>query len=134
MKRKTAVLVGNILMVLGLIAMIGSLAVNLSSHVFSLNLPDMITMGSLFGIFVGAMIWLAGARLGGRDKVADRYWLIKHYHDSKHDNHRYPQWIGLTSILESLNFKEKCHKGADFSAFIILPYVWHKYGRKRGDK
>lgn len=73
MKRKTAVLVGNILMALGLIVMIGSIALNLSSHIFSLNLPDMITMGSLFGIFVGAMIWLTGARIGGREKIADRY-------------------------------------------------------------
>ncbi len=72
MKRKTAVLVGNILMALGLIVMIGSIALNLSSHIFSLNLPDMITMGSLFGIFVGAMIWLTGARIGGREKIADR--------------------------------------------------------------
>lgn len=69
MKRKTAVLVGNILMALGLIVMIGSIALNLSSHIFSLNLPDMITMGSLFGIFVGAMIWLTGARIGGREKL-----------------------------------------------------------------
>ncbi|MDE8788443.1 DUF2583 family protein, partial [Providencia thailandensis] len=74
MKRKTAVLVGNILMALGLIVMIGSIALNLSSH----------TMGSLFGIFVGAMIWLTGARIGGREKIADRYWLIKHYpHSNK---------------------------------------------------
>lgn len=35
MKRKTAVLVGNILMALGLIVMIGSIALNLSSHIFS---------------------------------------------------------------------------------------------------
>ncbi|WP_272577842.1 stress-induced protein YchH [Providencia sp. PROV268] len=90
MKRKTAVLVGNILMALGLIVMIGSIALNLSSHIFSLNLPDMITMGSLFGIFVGAMIWLTGARIGVREKIADRYWLIKHYPHSNKDNHRYP--------------------------------------------
>lgn len=90
MKRKTAVLVGNILMALGLIVMIGSIALNLSSHIFSLNLPDMITMGSLFGIFVGAMIWLTGARIGGREKIADRYCLIKHYPHSNKDNHRYP--------------------------------------------
>lgn len=57
MKRKTAVLVGNILMALGLIVMIGSIALNLSSHIFSLNLPDMITMGSLFGLFVWHLCW-----------------------------------------------------------------------------
>ncbi|WP_414602808.1 DUF2583 family protein [Providencia stuartii] len=47
MKRKTAVLVGNILMALGLIVMIGSIVLNLSSHIFSLNLPDMIHNGLL---------------------------------------------------------------------------------------
>lgn len=78
MKRKTAFFIGNILMGFGLVTMIGSFVLNLASHVFGLNLPDAITMGSLFGIFVGAMIWLAGARLGGREKIADRYWLIKH--------------------------------------------------------
>ncbi|EPM5565352.1 DUF2583 family protein [Providencia stuartii] len=36
------------------------------------------------------MIWLTGARIGGREKIADRYWLIKHYPHSNKDNHRYP--------------------------------------------
>ncbi|EKT57477.1 stress-induced protein YchH [Providencia sneebia] len=90
MKRKTAFLVGNILMGIGLVAMIGSIALNLSVHILSLNLSDMVTTGSLGGIFVGALIWLAGAKLGGREKVADRYWLIKHYRCSNHDSHRYP--------------------------------------------
>ncbi|MCW2254897.1 hypothetical protein M2263_000988 [Providencia alcalifaciens] len=90
MKRRTVVLAGNILMVIGLIAMIGSIAINLSSHVFSLNLSEIITMGSLFGIFIGAVIWLAGARISGREKIADRYWLIKHYRHSDNANHRYP--------------------------------------------
>lgn len=52
MKRKTAVLVGNILMALGLIVMIGSIALNLSSHIFSLNLPDMIN-----GLLVWHLCW-----------------------------------------------------------------------------
>ncbi|BBI91411.1 putative inner membrane protein [Serratia symbiotica str. Tucson] len=29
-------------------------------------------------IFIGALIWLVGARIGGREQVAERYWWIKH--------------------------------------------------------
>lgn len=54
MKRKTAVLVGNILMALGLIVMIGSIVLNLSSHIFSLNLPDMIDHN---GLLVWHLCW-----------------------------------------------------------------------------
>lgn len=91
MKRKSANLLGNIFMGLGMVMMIGSIGVNLFSHIVNLGLSEMVTNGSLFGIFIGAMVWLVGARVGGREKVADRYWLIKHYHNhSRRDNHRYP--------------------------------------------
>ena len=89
MKRKITHLVGNTLMGIGLIMMIGSIGINLFSHVVNFGLSELVTNGSLFGIFIGALVWLVGARVGGREKVADRYWLLKHYH-SRSDNHRYP--------------------------------------------
>lgn len=88
MKRKVIHLVGNILMGIGLVMMIGSIGINLFSHVVNFGLSELVTNGSLFGIFIGALVWLVGARVGGREKVADRYWLLKHYHSSR-DNHRY---------------------------------------------
>ncbi|EPL9567973.1 stress-induced protein YchH [Providencia rettgeri] len=88
MKRKSAHLIGNVLMGLGMVVMIGSIGVNLFSHVINFGLSELVTNGSLFGIFVGAMVWLVGARVGGREKVADRYWVLKHY--GRKDNHRYP--------------------------------------------
>jgi hypothetical protein len=30
-------------------------------------------------IFVGALLWLAGARIGGHERVADRYWWVRHF-------------------------------------------------------
>lgn len=88
MKRKFAHLVGNVLMGIGLIMMIGSIGINLFSHVVNFGLSELVTNGSLFGIFIGALVWLVGARVGGREKVADRYWLLKHHY--RNDNHRYP--------------------------------------------
>ena len=51
MKRKNASLLGNVLMGLGLVV----------------------------SIFVGAILWLAGARVGGHEQVCDRYWWVRHY-------------------------------------------------------
>ena len=35
-------------------------------------------MGFKCGI-VGAILWLAGARVGGHEQVCDRYWWVRHY-------------------------------------------------------
>lgn len=40
-------------------------------------------------IFVGALLWLVGARIGGREQVADRYWWVKHFDKRcRNDQHR----------------------------------------------
>ncbi|WP_265497513.1 DUF2583 family protein [Providencia rustigianii] len=90
MKRKMVNLIGNGLMVLGMVGMIGSIGLNLFSHVVELGLPDIIVNGTLFGIFIGALVWLVGARMSGREKVEDRYCLLKRLHHPRNDNHRYP--------------------------------------------
>lgn len=89
MRRKTAVRLGNVLMGLGLISMIGGVAFTVLGM-----LKDFILGGSLahlpiMAIFIGALVWLVGARLGGRDKVADRYWWIKHCDRQNNYRHKH---------------------------------------------
>ncbi|CAG9418362.1 DUF2583 family protein [Providencia sp. JGM181] len=90
MKRKMVTLIGNGLMGLGMVVMGGSIGLNLFSHIVDLGLSDDIINGSLFGIFIGALVWLVGARMGGKEKVEDRYCLVKRQFHSRNDNHRYP--------------------------------------------
>ena len=65
MKYKHAFAVGNLLMAIGMVLMLGSLGYNLLSHIFPLGLPDILSDASLMGIFIGALVWLAGGRIGG---------------------------------------------------------------------
>nr|WP_323807246.1 stress-induced protein YchH [Klebsiella pneumoniae] len=44
-----------------------------------LNLPQFFAHGAILSIFVGAVLWLAGARIGGHEQVSDRYWWVRHY-------------------------------------------------------
>ncbi|HEJ9441140.1 TPA: DUF2583 domain-containing protein [Proteus mirabilis] len=103
MKYKHAFAVGNLLMAIGMVLMLGSLGYNLLSHIFPLGLPDILSDASLMGIFIGALVWLAGARIGalvwlagarigGRETVAERYWWLRNHDERyrRHDNHRYP--------------------------------------------
>lgn len=92
MKYKHAFAVGNFLMAVGMVTMLSSLGYTLMSHIFTLGLPDVFATLSLMGIFVGALVWLAGARIGGRETVAERYWWLRN-HDERYrrrTNHRYP--------------------------------------------
>ncbi|CDG87401.1 MULTISPECIES: stress-induced protein YchH [Xenorhabdus] len=79
MKRKNAFILGNIFMGLGMAAMLISLSYVLLSHVFSLDQSGLATGISLMGLFVGALVWLAGASIGGREQVTDKYWWLKNY-------------------------------------------------------
>jgi len=38
----------------------------------------LLTQASILGIFIGALMWLVGARISGREKVADRYYWLRH--------------------------------------------------------
>ena len=43
------------------------------------------------GIFIGALVWLAGARIGGREPLQKDIGLRNHDERyRRHDNHRYP--------------------------------------------
>ncbi|MDX7992831.1 stress-induced protein YchH [Xenorhabdus littoralis] len=91
MKRKNAFILGNILMGLGMIAMFSSLAYVLLSHIFGFGQSELLTGIALMGLFVGALIWLAGARIGGREEVADKYWWLKNYDERyRRKKHQHP--------------------------------------------
>ena len=79
MKRRNAVVVGNVFMCIGLVLMVGGIAFTVISQLPDLKLPNFFTYFDLMAIFAGAMIWLVGARVGGREAVAERYWWVKHF-------------------------------------------------------
>jgi hypothetical protein len=79
MKRKTAARLGNTLMGLGLLTMVVGVGYSILTEVTQLGLPQFFAHGAVMSIFVGALLWLVGARIGGREEVADRYWWVKHF-------------------------------------------------------
>jgi len=79
MKRCNQLRCSNTLMVAGLIVMFAGVAYSVVSQFAAWNFPDYLAHASILAIFLGAIIWLAGARIGGRERVADRYWWIKNY-------------------------------------------------------
>lgn len=79
MKRKTAMRLGNVFMGLGLITMVGGVGYSVLAQLPQLNLPQFLSHGAVMSIFVGALLWLLGARVGGHERVADRYWWVRHF-------------------------------------------------------
>ncbi|MBS0847176.1 stress-induced protein YchH [Citrobacter sp. JGM124] len=79
MKRKNATLCGNILMGCGLLVMAAGVIGAVANHLPQFNIPAIVASGAVLGIFVGAVVWLAGARLSGHEQVSDRYWWIRHF-------------------------------------------------------
>ncbi|EKR3269078.1 stress-induced protein YchH [Salmonella enterica subsp. enterica serovar Typhi] len=68
MKRKNASLFGNVLMGLGLVVMVVGVGYSILNQ-----LPQFFAHGAILSIFVGAVLWLAGARVGGHEQVSDKY-------------------------------------------------------------
>ncbi|KFK94327.1 MULTISPECIES: stress-induced protein YchH [unclassified Serratia (in: enterobacteria)] len=79
MKRRNAGLMGNVLMGLGMVVMVVGVGYSILAEVSQLNLPQFFAHGAVMSIFIGALLWLVGARIGGREQVADRYWWVKHF-------------------------------------------------------
>ncbi|HAT1570630.1 TPA: stress-induced protein YchH [Kluyvera cryocrescens] len=79
MKRKNASLLGNVLMGLGLIVMVVGVGYSILNQLPQLNLPQFFAHGAILSIFVGAVLWLTGARVGGHERISDRYWWVRHY-------------------------------------------------------
>ncbi|MFS2223814.1 stress-induced protein YchH [Pantoea sp. B65] len=83
MKRKNANVAGNALMILGLLTMVVGVGYSILNQLPQLHLPQYIAHGAIFSIFIGALLWLAGARVSGREKVADRYYWLRHCGDKR---------------------------------------------------
>jgi len=83
MKRKNAMIAGNGLMGLGLFTMILGVGYAVLNQLPQLQLPSMLTPVAILAIFIGALLWLVGARISGREKVADRYYWVRHCGDER---------------------------------------------------
>lgn len=83
MRRKHANLTGNALMVIGLAVMVTGIGYAVLNQLPQLQLPQMLVNGAIFGIFIGALMWLVGARLSGREKITDHYYWVRHYGDKR---------------------------------------------------
>jgi len=70
-------------MVLGLLTMVAGVGTSIMNQLPSVHLPALLASGAMFGIFIGALLWLAGARVSGREKVEDRYYWLRHYGDKR---------------------------------------------------
>ncbi|MFH8134303.1 stress-induced protein YchH [Pantoea osteomyelitidis] len=79
MKRHHTHFLGNALMILGLVTMVGGIGYSVINQLPSLHLPQFLAHGAMFSIFIGALLWLAGARVSGRERVEDRYYWLRHY-------------------------------------------------------
>ncbi|XBS68110.1 stress-induced protein YchH [Acerihabitans sp. KWT182] len=79
MKRKSALMMGNGLMGLGMVMMIAGLACSVVNQLPQLDMNPLLANGAIMGIFVGALLWLTGARIGGHERVTDRYWWLRKY-------------------------------------------------------
>ncbi|RRE05773.1 DUF2583 domain-containing protein [Klebsiella pneumoniae] len=78
MKRKNASLLGNVLMGLGLVVMVVGVGYSILNQLPQQPATILCAWRNL-SIFVGAVLWLAGARIGGHEQVSDRYWWVRHY-------------------------------------------------------
>ena len=81
MKHQHCRVAGNSLMVLGLVTMVLGVGFSIMNQLPALDLPDALAQGAILGIFVGAMMWLVGAGLSGREKGEERYYLQRHQYE-----------------------------------------------------
>jgi len=79
MKHKHCRVAGNSLMVLGLVTMVFGVGFSIMNQLPALDLPQYLAQGAILSIFVGALLWLVGARVSGREKIEDRYYWLRHY-------------------------------------------------------
>ncbi|ADO09261.1 hypothetical protein CRM79_06335 [Pantoea agglomerans] len=79
MKHQHCRVAGNSLMVLGLVTMVLGVGFSIMNQLPSLDLPQFLAQGAILSIFIGALMWLVGARISGREKIEDRYYWLRHY-------------------------------------------------------
>ena len=78
MKRKNASLLGNVLMGLGLVVMVGGVGYSILNQLPQFNLPQFFAHGAVLSV-------------GGHEQVSDRYWWVRHYDKRcrRNDNRRH---------------------------------------------
>lgn len=89
MKRKNSDRVGRVFMVLGLTCMVVCLGYTIVAELSELGLPKNLSHGATLGIFVGAIVWLIGARIKGKENVAERYWWVRRFDPRCSDRRRH---------------------------------------------
>lgn len=67
------------MMIVGLIVMVSSIFFSVLNQLPSIQMPALLAQATILGIFIGALLWLAGARVSGREKIEDRYFWHRHY-------------------------------------------------------
>lgn len=82
MKYKQRLIAGNMLMAAGLVIIGLGVLTTLLNQLPSVQLPALAVEGGVFAIFAGALMWLSGAQLGGREAVCDRYYLVRLHGDA----------------------------------------------------
>lgn len=87
MQHRHCRILGNGMMILGLATMLGGLMLAVVNQLGHLVLSGPLSAISVLAVFIGAIIWLIGANVSGKDKVADRYFLLR-YHGNKTAHHR----------------------------------------------
>ena len=88
MKHKQSLFIGNVLMGAGMVAMIGGIVAAVMNQLPSMHLSELAVRGAIFAIFLGALLWLTGAQVGGREKVCDRYFLLRYDGCRLHPRHK----------------------------------------------
>ncbi len=66
-------------MIVGLVVMVSSIIFSVLNQLPSIQMPALLAQGAILGIFIGALLWLAGARVSGRERIEDRYFWHRHY-------------------------------------------------------
>ncbi|CAK9885252.1 MAG: hypothetical protein XXXJIFNMEKO3_01648 [Candidatus Erwinia impunctatus] len=79
MKSHKIDLAGNVLMAVGMILMFLGIGYAIAHDIIALELPQYAVYLAIMLIFVGALLWLLGALLGGHEKITNRYYWISRY-------------------------------------------------------
>ena len=88
MKHTQSLFIGNVLMGAGMVAMVGGIVTAVMNQLPSMHLSQLAVGGAIFAIFLGALLWLTGAQVGGKEKVCDRYFLLRYDGCRLHSRHK----------------------------------------------
>lgn len=77
MKRSNITLLGNGLMILGLLLLFSALSGMVANRLSADPIAQLWANFAVLTIFIGAIIWLVGAQLSGRQSLEERYYLLR---------------------------------------------------------